>query len=136
MTLNRERTLKELVNPNIGYQPLCIQLPQLLEGAVGYELKFGLIHLLPKFHGLPGEDPHKHLMEFHVVCLTMKPTYVPKELIKMEAFMFSLCDTTKDWLYLQPTHITTWTDMKRRFLERISPASITASIIKEISEIR
>ncbi|RDX83834.1 hypothetical protein CR513_35204, partial [Mucuna pruriens] len=26
----------------------------------------GLIHLLPKFHGLTGEEPHKHLKEFHV----------------------------------------------------------------------
>ncbi|RDX82974.1 hypothetical protein CR513_36163, partial [Mucuna pruriens] len=31
-----------------------------------YELKSGLIHLLPKFHGLTREDPHKHLKEFHV----------------------------------------------------------------------
>jgi len=28
--------------------------------------------LTPKFHGLAGEDPHKHLEEFHVVCSTMK----------------------------------------------------------------
>ncbi|RDX86429.1 hypothetical protein CR513_32240, partial [Mucuna pruriens] len=38
-----------------------------------YELKSGLIHLLPKFHGLVGEDLHKHLKEFHVVCSTMRP---------------------------------------------------------------
>jgi len=37
------------------------------------ELKFDLIHLLPKFHGLAGEDPHKHLKEFHTVCTTMRP---------------------------------------------------------------
>ncbi|RDX63183.1 Retrovirus-related Pol polyprotein from transposon 17.6, partial [Mucuna pruriens] len=54
------------------YQPWCIQYPQ-LEPAQTYELKSGLIHLLPKFHGLAGEDPHKHLKEFHVVCCTMRP---------------------------------------------------------------
>ncbi|RDY11983.1 hypothetical protein CR513_03274, partial [Mucuna pruriens] len=57
---NNDRTLKELATPNVVYQPWCIQYPQ-LELAQTYELKSGLIHLLPKFHGLVGEDPHKHL---------------------------------------------------------------------------
>ncbi|RDX73927.1 hypothetical protein CR513_46393, partial [Mucuna pruriens] len=69
---NNDRTLKELATPYVMYQPWCIQYPQ-LEPAQTYELKSGLIHLLPKFHGLAGEDPHKHLKEFHVVCSTMRP---------------------------------------------------------------
>jgi len=48
----------------MGYQPLCIQLPTMLEGSINYELKSRLIHLLPKFHDLGGEDPYNHLMEF------------------------------------------------------------------------
>ncbi|RDX77624.1 Pro-Pol polyprotein, partial [Mucuna pruriens] len=43
------------------------------DGPFTYELKSGLIHLLPKFHGLVGEDPYKHLKEFHVVCSMMRP---------------------------------------------------------------
>ncbi|RDY06298.1 hypothetical protein CR513_09734, partial [Mucuna pruriens] len=62
---NHDRTLKELTTLDVVYQPWCIQYPQ-LEPAQTYELKSGLIHLLPKFHGLAGEDPHKHLKEFHV----------------------------------------------------------------------
>ncbi|RDX86426.1 hypothetical protein CR513_32237, partial [Mucuna pruriens] len=62
---NNERTLKELATPDVVYQPWCIQYPQ-LEPAQTYEVKSGLIHLLPKFHGLVREDPHKHLKEFHV----------------------------------------------------------------------
>ncbi|RDY05614.1 hypothetical protein CR513_10533, partial [Mucuna pruriens] len=58
---NNDRTLKELATPDV------------LEPAQIYELKSGLIHLLPKFHGLAGEDPHKHMKEFHVVCSTMRP---------------------------------------------------------------
>ncbi|RDX70175.1 hypothetical protein CR513_50615, partial [Mucuna pruriens] len=69
---NNDRTLKELATPYVVYQPWCIQYPQ-LEPAPTYELKSGLIHLLPKFHGLAREDPHKHLKEFHVVCSTMRP---------------------------------------------------------------
>ncbi|RDY10473.1 hypothetical protein CR513_05003, partial [Mucuna pruriens] len=69
---NNDRTLKELATPDVVYQPWCIQCPP-LEPAQSYELKSSLIHLLPKFHGLAGEDPHKHLKEFHVVCSTMRP---------------------------------------------------------------
>ncbi|RDX72994.1 hypothetical protein CR513_47448, partial [Mucuna pruriens] len=69
---NNDRTLKELATPDVVYQPWCIQCPP-LEQTQSYELKSSLIHLLPKFHGLTGEDPHKHLKEFHVVCSTMRP---------------------------------------------------------------
>ncbi|RDX80231.1 hypothetical protein CR513_39239, partial [Mucuna pruriens] len=46
---------QELATPDVVYQPWCIQYPQ-LEPAQSYELKYGLIHLLHKFHGLAGED--------------------------------------------------------------------------------
>ncbi|RDX96538.1 hypothetical protein CR513_20793, partial [Mucuna pruriens] len=48
-----------------------IVYPQ-LEPAQSYELKSGLIHL-SKFHDLAGDDPYKHLKEFHVTCSTMRP---------------------------------------------------------------
>ncbi|RDX77866.1 hypothetical protein CR513_41938, partial [Mucuna pruriens] len=62
---NNNRTLKELATQDVLYQPWCIQYLQ-IKPAQLYELKFGLIHLLPKFHDLAGEDPHKHLKELHV----------------------------------------------------------------------
>ena len=79
------RTLKELAAPDVNYQALAIQYPDL---NAGFELKSRLIHLLPKFHGLVGEDPHKHLKEFHVVCSTIKPQGVEDEHIKLTAFPF------------------------------------------------
>ncbi|RDX76524.1 hypothetical protein CR513_43472, partial [Mucuna pruriens] len=74
---NNNRTLKELVTLDVLYQPLCIQYPH-LELAQLYGLKSRLIHLLPKFHGLVGEDPHKHLKEFHVIYSTMRPQRIQK----------------------------------------------------------
>ncbi|RDY02592.1 hypothetical protein CR513_13935, partial [Mucuna pruriens] len=72
---------------DVLYQPWCIQYPQ-LELAQLHELKSGLIHLLPKFHGLAGEDPHKHLKEFHMG--------ISEDYIKMKAFSFSLDGAAKD----------------------------------------
>ncbi|XP_062119327.1 uncharacterized protein LOC133833085 [Humulus lupulus] len=108
-TVAQQRTLKELAAPNLDQQPLCIQYPPL---DVNFELKSGLIHLLPSFHGLPGEDPNKHLKEFHI-------------------------DAAKEWLYyLPPGTVETWNGMKTMFLERYFPASKVGSIRKEICGIR
>ncbi|RDX99180.1 hypothetical protein CR513_17806, partial [Mucuna pruriens] len=107
-----------------------------LELAQSYELKSGLIHMLPKFHGLAGEDPHKHLKEFHVICSTMRPQGIPEDYIKMKAFPFSLDRAAKDWLYLQSVMFNTWGDMKCMFLEKFFPASKTVTIRKEIYGIK
>ena len=103
---------------------------------VDFELKFGLIHLLPTFRGIADGDPHKHSKEFHVVSSTMKPQGVIEELIKLRAFPFSLADKAKDWLYyLSSGSILTWNDLKKQFLEKFFPASQTGTIHKEISGI-
>lgn len=95
-----ERTLKELDAPDLNQQPLCIEYPNL---EVAFELKSGLIRLLPTFRELVGEDPHKHLKEFHVLCSSMKPQGITEEQIKLHAFPFSLADKAKDWLYYLPS---------------------------------
>ncbi|XP_042449005.1 uncharacterized protein LOC122033921 [Zingiber officinale] len=134
MTLNHSSTLRELAAPDGSHQPLCIEYPEL---EVDFELKSGTIHLLPKFHGHSGEDPNRHLQEFHVVCSTMKPQGISEEDIKLRAFPFSLADAAKDWLfYLPPGTITCWNGMRRVFLDKFFPASRTASIRKSICGIQ
>ena len=93
MANSNNRTLKELAIPNVTYQPLCIEHFK-VNGV--FELNFGLIYLLPIFHGLTSEDPHKHLKEFHVVYSTIKPHGISKEHIKLKAFPFYLANTTKN----------------------------------------
>ncbi|KAJ8765423.1 hypothetical protein K2173_013181 [Erythroxylum novogranatense] len=128
------RTLRELAIPPINQQPLCITYPNL---EAPFELKSGLIHLLPTFRGLENEDPHKHLKEFHVVCSTMRPQGVTEEQIKLRAFPFSLADAAKDWLfYLPPGSINSWTDMVHLFLDKFFPASRAAGIRRDICGIK
>lgn len=112
----RIRTLKEMAAPNLEQQPFCIEYPQAVDA---FELKSGMIHLLPRFHGLAREDPNKHLKEFHMVCTSMKPSGITEEQVKLRAFLFSLKDFAKDWLYYLPSgSINTWNEMKRLFLEK------------------
>uniref|UniRef100_A0A151UDF5 Retrotransposon gag domain-containing protein n=1 Tax=Cajanus cajan TaxID=3821 RepID=A0A151UDF5_CAJCA len=130
----RERTLREMAAPNFTYESLCIQYP---EEDLPFVLKTGLIHLLPKFHGHAGEDPHKHLKEFHIVCSTMKPPNVQEDHIYLKAFSHLLEGVAKYWLYyLAPKSITSWDVLKRMFLEKFFPASRTTTIRKDISGIR
>ncbi|XP_071917076.1 uncharacterized protein [Coffea arabica] len=96
-TMANAQTLRELAAPDLTQQPLCITFPALNDN-IPFELKSGLIQLLPSFHGLPGEEPYKHLQEFDVVCNSMKPPGITEEQIKMRAFPFSLKDSAKDWL--------------------------------------
>ena len=130
------QTLKELAALDLNQQPLCITFPT-LDATTTFELKSGLLHLLPTFHGIEGEDPYKHLKELHVVCTSMKPTGVIEHQIKLRAFPFSLKDSTRDWLYCLPSRsIKTWNEMKRLFLEKYFPASRAANIRKEICGVR
>ncbi|KAL0333026.1 UNVERIFIED_CONTAM: hypothetical protein Scaly_2204100 [Sesamum calycinum] len=107
-----ERTINDMTSPDLNQQPLCIEYPDL---EVNFELKSGLVHLLPTFRGLAGEDPHKHLKEFHVLCSGMRPQGITEEQIKLRAFSFSLAEQAKDWLYFLPSgSITTWNDLKKQ----------------------
>ncbi|XP_061357241.1 uncharacterized protein LOC133301611 [Gastrolobium bilobum] len=75
------RSLRQLAAPEVNYQPFCIHY---LDLDTGFKLKSGLIHLLPKFHCLAGEDPYKHLKEFHVVYSAMKSHGVDEEQISKQ----------------------------------------------------
>ena len=88
------RTLRQLAAPDVNYNDLCIEYP---EADTPFELKSGLIHLLPKFNGAAGENPHKHLKEFQVVYSTpLRPEGIIEDHIKLRAFPFSLQGAAKD----------------------------------------
>jgi len=55
-----------------------------------------LVKRLLKYHGVVGEDPHRHLKEFHVVSSKFKLAEVVEEWVKVRVFPFSLKDATKD----------------------------------------
>lgn len=76
MAQPEERTLRDLSTPNVDRQPLCITYPTMTGN---FELKSGLIHLLPSFSGRGSEDHHKHLKEFIIVCERMRPHGVTEE---------------------------------------------------------
>ncbi|XP_052481156.1 uncharacterized protein LOC105800930 [Gossypium raimondii] len=138
-------------NPNLAHQPMAQTIRQLAKAPIeqpplclayhtvdtDFELKSGLIQLLPTFHGLQNENPHKHLKEFHMVCPSMKTQGVTEDQIKLCAFPFSIADSAKEWLfYLSPGSITTWANLSCLFLNRFFPTSQAAELRREIIGIR
>ena len=57
--------LRELDAPNLETQPLSLTYP-ILDRPL--KLNSGFLNLLPKFHGLPGEDPYRHVNKLCASC--------------------------------------------------------------------
>ncbi|KAK8314869.1 hypothetical protein V6Z12_D01G200900 [Gossypium hirsutum] len=128
------QTLKQLAAPNLATQPPSITYPTLDRPL---KLNSGFLNLFPKFNGLPGEDPYRHINEFIITFSTMQPYDIEEEQIKLRAFPFSLQGLAKDWLYyMPPGSFTTWIGLHKAFLEKLFPASRIGSIRKEIYRIK
>ncbi|XP_026396471.1 uncharacterized protein LOC113291114 [Papaver somniferum] len=125
-----KRTLKDLTSPSFDQQKLCVNLEDSIE------LKSQLIHWLPKFKEIPGDDPNHHLLLFQHKLTSLNPTGTDQERALLTAFPFSLIDSAEEWFYsLPPGSITMWDEMQKAFLEKYFPASKAATIRKAISGI-
>ena len=128
-------TLESLTAPNLGQQTRAVQFPALKEG-VKFELKAGVIRLLPKFSGTSKEDPIQHLDEFQEVCTIVKPSDITDEQMMLRVFSFSLMESAKDWYHtLSPSSGTTWVALKKLFLDKYFPAIKRSQLRKQICTI-
>ena len=82
------RSIRQLSTQGVTRVPSCIREPVILQGQT-FELKSSLLHHLPVFHGLPAEDPNRHLMDFQFACKSMKPANADFQTFQMRAFPFS-----------------------------------------------
>ena len=102
--------------------------------AADFELKTALINLMPKFHGLPAQEPIKHLRDFQTACSTVRRHGTDETSILLIAFPFSLEGKAREWYYSQPeATVTNWDTLRREFLEKYFPAEVTDRLRKEIS---
>ncbi len=138
-TMTEGQSIKELSTSTIeGGPPLSIAYPNPAEGkSANFEIKGGILHRLPTFHGLPMEDPNKHLKEFQFICGSMTPQEADENIFKLKTFPFSLSDRAKDWLYELPEgSVTSWDAMMKAFLEKFFPASRVIMLRKKITGIQ
>ncbi|XP_034217342.1 uncharacterized protein LOC117628907 [Prunus dulcis] len=131
LVVQPRKPLREFSIPKVTDQPSCIVYPQLTVDR--FELKSGMIHLLPTYYGNTTEDPYMHIKQFFEICATIKIQNLDDEQIKMRLFPFSLKDKAKSWLYSLPNaSIHTWEELSNKFLQKFFPAQKTNKIRKEI----
>ncbi|KAL4300215.1 hypothetical protein AHAS_Ahas17G0178600 [Arachis hypogaea] len=87
ITLHKQRA------PYLILQPLQARYPNL---DPNFELKNSLINFLPKYYGLPGQDPIRHLRDFQVACSTARRYRADEIAIIVFAFPFSLEGQAKE----------------------------------------
>ena len=95
LTMSGDKSLEALTAHKVDQSTGAITFPPLAEGKK-FELKTGIVHLLPKFEGLSSEDPINHLEAFEEICVALKPSDVSDDDMKLRAFSFSLKDKAKD----------------------------------------
>ncbi|GJZ93496.1 reverse transcriptase domain-containing protein [Tanacetum coccineum] len=79
-----------------------------------------------KFDGYLRADPHDHIREFLAICDMFKYGETQSEAVKLLIFPFSLCDEAKTWFNeLNEESITSWEQMRRAFINRFFPPSLT-----------
>ena len=128
---NRQvRTMRDYLQPPRNSTPSCFILPL---NANNFQLKPGMITLLPNFHGLESESPYLHLKDFDEVCATFNDRPCPNEIDKLKLFPFSLKDKAKIWFNnLRPRSIGTWQEMQAEFLKKFFPTQKTSAFKRQI----
>ena len=120
------RTLREYLQPTRTSTPSCMIFPTNMGN---FDLKPGVIQLLPKFHGLDSESPYLHLKEFEEVCATLQTQTINDDVVRLKLFPFSLKEKAKNWLNsLRPRSIGTWQEMQREFLKKFFPTHRTNTL--------
>ncbi|XP_057747635.1 uncharacterized protein LOC130966829 [Arachis stenosperma] len=133
MAALRRVTIQEAGAPDFTLQPYQAHHPGV---AADFELKTALLNLMPKFHGLPAQEPIKHLRDFQAVCSTVRHDGADETFILLKAFPFSLEGKAREWYYAQPrVTVANWNTLRREFLEKIFPTEVTDRLRKEISMI-
>ena len=95
------RSLRDYLQPAHAVTPSCVVLPP--HGG-NFDIKPGVIQLLPKFHGLDSDRPYLHLKEFEEVIATLHYPNVSEDTIRLKLFPFSLKERAKDWLHSLRPH--------------------------------
>ena len=97
--------------------------------ATHYEIKPGLLNLLPNFYERENEDPYSHLTEFLDISSTVRFTHFTDDALRLKLFPFSLKDRAKQWINtLAPGSILTWNQCQQEFLKKYFPIVKTNQI--------
>jgi hypothetical protein len=123
------KSLRDYLQPTRSSTPSCVAAPANTDN---FDIKRGVVQLLPKFCGLDSENPYMHLKEFDMVC-AMHLSNVD-DVVKLTLFPFSFTEKARYWLHtLKPRTIGTWQEMTREFLKKFFLTHKTNTLRRSIT---
>ncbi|KAI3509441.1 hypothetical protein L1887_24710 [Cichorium endivia] len=110
-----------------------IYIPDNVESYV--EIRPQLIGILTQFRGYKTDDPYNHLYEFLAVANANNPRNTDRDIFRLRLFPFTLKDKAKYWFTSLPSNsITSWEQLKSKFLQEFYPVSKTTEVRRAIQE--
>ncbi|KAI3503945.1 hypothetical protein L1887_32459 [Cichorium endivia] len=110
-----------------------IYIPDNVESYV--EIRPQLIGILTQFRGHKTDDPYNHLYEFLAVANANTPRNTDRDIFRLRLFPFTLKDKAKYWFSSLPSNsITSWEQLKSKFLQEFYPVSKTTEVRRAIQE--
>ena len=91
------RHLSNYARPFVQRQTTRVNAP--LQRGANFKIDSHILGLLPTFHGLPLEDPYRHVDEFSQVWEFNQFHNVPSETATMRFFPFTLKERAKEWFF-------------------------------------
>ena len=129
------RRLSDYARPVVQRQTTRVNVP--LRRGANFKFDSHILGLLPTFHGLPSEDPYRHVDEFSQVCEFNQFHNVPSWTAKMRFFPFTLKERAKEWFFSLGREFDSWRDMEDAFLRKyysIGKTSVVRRAIREFSQ--
>jgi hypothetical protein len=121
------KSLRDYLQPTRSSTPSCVAI---LANTGNFDIKPGVVQLLPKFRGLDFENPYMHLKEFDMVCAMHLSNL--DDVVKLILFL-SWTEKARYWLHtLRPKTIGTWQEMTREFLKKFFPTHKTNTLRRSI----
>ncbi|KAI3691119.1 hypothetical protein L2E82_49337 [Cichorium intybus] len=110
-----------------------IYIPDNIDSQV--EIRPQLLGILPEFRGYKQDDPYNHLYEFLAIANANNPRNTNRNIFRLRLFPFTLKDKAKYWFKSLPSNsITTWDQLKAKFLQEFYPASKTTEVRRVIQD--
>ncbi|GJV37381.1 retrovirus-related pol polyprotein from transposon TNT 1-94 [Tanacetum coccineum] len=122
LALSRENQAPGVVKPEIG-------------GNVNFEIKSQFMRELREdtFFGNKDEDSHDHIDQVLSIVGLFNIPGASKDLVMLRVFPFTLTGSIKRWVdRLAPGTINTWDLLKKAFIQRYCPPSMTAKQLEDI----
>ncbi|PIN21854.1 DNA-directed DNA polymerase [Handroanthus impetiginosus] len=138
MADNYENTpVRNLALPRARERKSCVVFPELPAGVKVEIPMIQMIQNTAQFCGLSHENPNRHIDNFLKICDTLRQEGVSKDALRLRLFSFSLLGDALDWFESLPEDsITTWVQLKERFISKFFSPEKTAALRAEIMTFR